>query len=288
MPYSMTAFSRTSGQTPWGEITCELRSVNHRYLEINPRLPDEVRSLEPQIRDNIAQHVKRGRVDCNIRLQQQELGAEDVNVNKDLIAKVVAVADQIRAQNSNLQPLRVADVLRWPGVVLAPQLDEDQIGTVAMECLRDAIHQLVDIRKREGERLLSTLLTKLEGAREIVKGLKTSVPNLQQQFRQRVEKRLEDARLELDPTRLEQELVIYIQKSDVSEEIDRLEAHLEELSNVFHQDQPIGRRLDFLMQELNREANTLGSKSIDTRLTQASVELKVLIEQMREQVQNLE
>ena len=288
MPYSMTAFSRTSGQTLWGEITCELRSVNHRYLEINPRLPDEVRSLEPQIRDNIAQHIKRGRVDCNIRLQQLELGAEDVKVNKDLIAKVVAVADQIRVQNNDLQPLRVADVLRWPGVVLAPQLDEDQIGTVTMGCLQDAIHQLVDIRKREGGRLLSALLSKLEGAREIVDDLKTSVPDFQQQFRQRVEKRLEDAQLELDPTRLEQELVIYIQKSDVSEEIDRLEAHLEELSNVFQQDQPIGRRLDFLMQELNREANTLGSKSIDTRLTQASVELKVLIEQMREQVQNLE
>ena len=288
MPYSMTAFSRTSGQTLWGEITCELRSVNHRYLEINPRLPDEVRSLEPQIRDNIAQHIKRGRVDCNIRLQQLELGAEDVKVNKDLIAKVVAVADQIRVQNNDLQPLRVADVLRWPGVVLAPQLDEDQIGTVTMGCLQDAIHQLVDIRKREGGRLLSALLSKLEGAREIVDDLKTSVPDFQQQFRQRVEKRLEDAQLELDPTRLEQELVIYIQKSDVSEEIDRLEVHLEELSNVFQKDQPIGRRLDFLMQELNREANTLGSKSIDTRLTQASVELKVLIEQMREQVQNLE
>ena len=288
MPYSMTAFSRTSGQTPWGEITCELRSVNHRYLEINPRLPDEVRSLEPQIRDRIAQHVKRGRVDCNIRLQQQELGAEDVNVNTDLVAKVITVADQIHARNSNLQPLRVVDVLRWPGVVLAPQLDEDQVGTVAMECLEGAIHQLVDIRKREGERLLSALLVKLEGAKEIVDGLKKSVPDWQQQFRQRVEKRLEDARVELDPSRLEQELVIYIQKSDVSEEIDRLDAHLEELSSVFQQDQPIGRRLDFLMQELNREANTLGSKSIDTRLTQASVELKVLIEQMREQVQNLE
>ncbi|MDJ0955713.1 MAG: YicC/YloC family endoribonuclease [Arenicellales bacterium] len=284
----MTAFSRTSGQTPWGEITCELRSVNHRYLEINPRLPDEVRSLEPQIRDRIAQHVKRGRVDCNIRLQQQELGAEDVNVNTDLVAKVITVADQIHAQNSNLQPLRVVDVLRWPGVVLAPQFDEDQVGTVAMECLEDAIHQLVDIRRREGERLLSALLVKLEGAREIVDGLKNAVPDWQQQFRQRVEKRLEDAQVELDPSRLEQELVIYIQKSDVSEEIDRLDAHLEELSSVFQQDQPIGRRLDFLMQELNREANTLGSKSIDTRLTQASVELKVLIEQMREQVQNLE
>ena len=288
MPYSMTAFSRASGQAPWGEITCELRSVNHRYLEINPRLPDEVRSLEPQIRDSIAQHIKRGRVDCSIRFQQLESGAEDVNVNTDLITKVIAVAEQVRAQNSNLQPLRVVDVLRWPGVVLAPQLDEDQIGTVAMECLEDAVRQLVDIRRREGERLLTTLLNKLEGAREIVDGLKTSVADWQRQFRQRVEKRLEDARVELDPTRLEQELVIYIQKSDVSEEIDRLDAHLEELSNVFHQDQPIGRRLDFLMQELNREANTLGSKSIDTRLTQASVELKVLIEQMREQVQNLE
>ena len=288
MPYSMTAFSRASGQTPWGEITCELRSVNHRYLEINPRLPDEVRSLEPQIRDSIAQHVKRGRVDCNIRLQQQELGAEDVNVNIDLIAKVIAVSEQIRAQTSHLQPLRVVDVLRWPGVVLAPQLDEDQIGTVAMECLRNALHQLVDIRKREGGRLLSVLLSKLGEAREIVDELKASVPNWQKLFRQRIEKRLEDAQVELDPTRLEQELLIYIQKSDVSEEIDRLDAHLDELSDVFHQQQPIGRRLDFLMQELNREANTLGSKSIDTRLTQASVELKVLIEQMREQVQNLE
>ena len=288
MPYSMTAFSRASGQTPWGEITCELRSVNHRYLEINPRLPDEVRSLEPQIRDSIAQHVKRGRVDCNIRLQQQELGAEDVDVNMDLIAKVIAVSEQIRAQTSQLQPLRVIDVLRWPGVVLAPQLDEDQIGTVAMACLQNALHQLVDIRKREGERLLSVLLSKLGGVREIVDELKTSVPNWQKLFRQRIEKRLEDAQVELDPTRLEQELVIYIQKSDVSEEIDRLDAHLDELSDVFHQEQPIGRRLDFLMQELNREANTLGSKSIDTRLTQASVELKVLIEQMREQVQNLE
>lgn len=288
MPFSMTAFSRTSGQTPWGEITCELRSVNHRYLEINPRLSDEVRSLEPQIRDSIAQHVKRGRVDCIIRMQQQELGAEDINVNTDLIPKVIAASDQIRAHGTDLQPLRVVDVLRWPGVVLAPQVDEDQIGSIAMQCLEKAIHDLVAIRKREGERLLSALLSRLQAAKKIVSELKTSVPEWQKLFRQRVEKRLEDARVELDPTRIEQELVVYIQKADISEEMDRLEAHLDELSNVFQQNQPIGRRLDFLMQELNREANTMGSKSVDTRLTQVSVELKVLIEQMREQVQNLE
>ena len=288
MPYSMTAFSRTSGQTPWGEITCELRSVNHRYLEINPRLPDELRSLEPEIRDRIAKYVKRGRVDCTIRLQQQEVGAEDVKLNTDLITKITAVSDQIRAQNADVAPLRVVDILKWPGVVVAPQLDEDQVGTVAIQCLKEALRELIDIRKREGERLLSALSDKLNGAKDIVSELKDSIPGWQQLFRQRIEKRLEDAQVELDPTRLEQELVIYIQKSDVTEEIDRLESHLDELSNVFQQDRPIGRRLDFLMQELNREANTLGSKSIDTRLTQASVELKVLIEQMREQVQNLE
>lgn len=288
MPYSMTAFSRTSGQTPWGEITCELRSVNHRYLEINPRLCDEVRSLEPHIRDTLSQSLKRGRVDCTIRLQQEDLWTEDIAVNTALIGKLVNISEQIRSQSVDLQPLRVVDVLRWPGVVQADQLDESQIGTVAMNCLKDSIGQLVDIRKREGDRLLQLLEVRLQEAKKIVNGLKKSVPEWQQLFRQRIEKRLAEAKVELDPTRLEQELLIYIQKADVAEEIERLDVHIDEVANVFKQKQPIGRRLDFLMQELNREANTLGSKSIDPRLTQESVELKVLIEQMREQVQNLE
>ncbi len=285
MPFSMTAFSRATGQTPWGEITCELRSVNHRYLEINPRLG----SLEPRIRDTIAKHLKRGRVDCTIRLQQQELFSGDIDVDMALIDKLVAVSQQVRDRGAgDIKPLRAADVLRWPGVVRVAQLDENQIGSVAIECLEQATKQLVEIRRREGDRLLEALLEKLQAAKNVVIELKQSIPHWQQLFRQRVEKRLAEARVNLDQDRLEQEMLIYIQKSDVTEEMDRLEVHLNEVSNVFELAQPIGRRLDFLMQELTREANTLGSKSNDTRLTQASVDLKVLIEQMREQVQNLE
>ena len=288
MPYSMTAFARATGQTPWGEITCELRSVNHRYLEINPRLAEEVRSLEPRVREAIAKYLKRGRVDCTIRLQQQELWSDDIDVDMALIDKLVAVSQQVRDRAPEIKPLRAADVLRWPGVVRVAQLDEDQIGSVAVDCLERATRQLVDIRKREGERLLEALLEKLLAAKKVVNELKQSIPQWQQLFRQRVEKRLVEAQVNLDQDRLEQEMLIYIQKSDVTEEMDRLEVHLNEVSNVFELAQPIGRRLDFLMQELTREANTLGSKSNDTRLTQASVDLKVLIEQMREQVQNLE
>jgi len=288
MPYSMTAFSRATGQTPWGEITCELRSVNHRYLEINPRLSEEVRSLEPQVRDILARGLKRGRVDCTIRLQQQESWGEDIDVDMNLIDRLVAVSEQIRDRASEIEPLRAADVLRWPGVVRAAQMDENQLGSVVMECLQRATRQLADIRKREGDKLLAALLEKLQAARAVVGTLKQSIPEWQQLFRERVEKKLVEAKVDLDPDRLEQEMLIYIQKSDVTEEMDRLEVHLNEVSKVFKLNQPIGRRLDFLMQELNREANTLGSKSNDTRLTQASVNLKVLIEQMREQVQNIE
>lgn len=284
----MTAFSRSSGQTPWGEITCELRSVNHRYLEIIPRLSDEIKSLEPHVRDTVSQRLKRGRVDCTIRLQQEDVWTEDIAVNKAIVGKLINISEQIRSQSVDLQPLRVVDILRWPGVVQAEQLNEDQIGSVAMDCLKNSIDQLVDIRKREGKRLHEFLAGRLQQAKDVVDELKTSVPEWQRLFRQRIEKRLAEARVELEPARVEQELLIYIQKSDVSEEIERLEVHMDEVANVLSQKQPIGRRLDFLMQELNREANTLGSKSIDSRLTQASVELKVLIEQMREQVQNLE
>ena len=288
MACSMTAFSRSSDQTPWGEVTCELRSVNHRYLEIIPRLCDEVRSLEPHVREIIARHLKRGRVDCTIRLQQEDVWTEDIAVNAAVISKLVHISEQIRSQSVDLQPLRVVDLLKWPGVVQAERLDEDQIGTVAINCLKNSIGQLLDIRKREGDRLLQFLEHRLQEAQKIVDELKKSLPVWQQLFRQRIEKRLAEARVELDPTRVEQELVVYIQKADVSEEIERLTVHMDEVSNVLKQNQSIGRRLDFLMQELNREANTLGAKSMDSRLSQASVELKVLIEQMREQVQNLE
>jgi len=288
MPYSMTAYSRATGQTDWGEVTCELRSVNHRYLEINPRLAEEVRRLEPRVRDTIAQHLKRGRVDCTIRLQQQDAPGGDLDVDMDLIDRLVAVSDQVRGRAGDIGPIGIADMLNWPGVVRAARVDEDQVGTVAMECLARATDQLVEIRQREGQRLLVSLREKLDSTVTVVDELRRSIPQWQDSFRQRLEKRLAEVKLDLDPSRLEQEMLIYLQKADVTEELDRLDVHLKEVSDVFEQGQAIGRRLDFLMQELNREANTLGSKSNDARLTQASVDLKVLIEQMREQVQNIE
>ena len=284
----MTAFSRTTGQTAWGEVTCELRSVNHRFLEISPRLSDEVRRLEPQVRDIIAQNLKRGRVDCTIRLQQQEMSAGKLDVDLDLVDDLVAVSGRIGERVGKVEPMGVVDMLRWPGVVRTAQVDEELIGKVALECLDGAAKQLIEIRKREGGRLAESLIEKLAAARSLAGLLRESIPQWQSSFRQRLEKRLADLKLELDPVRLEQEMLIHIQKADVTEELDRLDVHLQEVSDVLRQNQPVGRRLDFLMQELNREANTLGSKANDARLAQASVDLKVLIEQMREQVQNIE
>jgi uncharacterized protein (TIGR00255 family) len=284
----MTAFARTTGQTAWGEVTCELRSVNHRYLEVNPRLSDEVRRLEPQVRDVIARHLSRGRVDCNIRLQQQDVPTGNLDVDMDLMDELIGVAGRVAERVADIEPLGVADLLRWPGVVRAARVDEELIEKVSMDCLERAVKHLVEIRQREGGRLLESLRQKLDAAKTLVSELRRSIPSWQHAFRQRVEARLAEARLDLDPSRLEQEMLFYVQKADVTEELDRLEVHLGEVSEVFGQTQPVGRRLDFMMQELNREANTLGSKSNDARLTQATVDLKVLIEQMREQVQNIE
>jgi uncharacterized protein (TIGR00255 family) len=221
-------------------------------------------------------------------LQQQEMSTGNLDIDLDLVNDLVAVSGRIGERIGKVEPMGVADMLRWPGVVRTAKVDEELIGKVAMECLETAAKQLVEIRKREGGRLAESLLEKLAAARSLVTDLRESIPQWQSSFRQRVEKRLAEAKLDLDPARLEQEMLIYVQKADVMEELDRLEVHLEEVSDVFGQNQPIGRRLDFLMQELNREANTLGSKASDARQAQASVDLKVLIEQMREQVQNIE
>ena len=288
MPFSMTAFSRATGQTAWGEITCELRSVNHRFLEISPRLSDEVRRLEPQVRDTITRNLKRGRVDCTIRLQQQEMPTGSLDVDMDLVDDIIAMSSRISERVGRVEPIGVADVLQWPGVVRTTRVDEDIVGKAAMDTLERAVSQLVQIRRREGDRLVESMLEKLDATRDLVAGLRESIPQWQSAFRERLEKRLAEARLELDPSRLEQEMLLYVQKADVMEELDRLDVHIREVADVFGQAQPVGRRLDFLMQELNREANTLGSKANDPRLTQASVDLKVLIEQMREQVQNIE
>lgn len=288
MTNSMTAFARETSSTEWGAVTCELRSVNHRYLEINPRLSEELRQLEPRIREAVSGRIKRGRVDCYLKLQVHENAQDDFVVDDQLLTRVAKLGGDTLKQFPHLAPLPVSEVLRWPGVVQVRGVDSQELIDTAMGLVNRALDRIGSDRAREGERLKSTIEERLDEATELVEGLKARLPELTRQFRQRIADKLEDAGAKLDPERVEQELVLYIQKSDATEEIDRLHIHLDEVREVLAATGSVGRRLDFLMQELNREANTLGSKSFDMQLTQASVDLKVLIEQMREQIQNIE
>ncbi|MDZ7840024.1 MAG: YicC/YloC family endoribonuclease [Gammaproteobacteria bacterium] len=288
MANSMTAFSRETSSAEWGTITCELRSVNHRYLEINPRLSDELRQLEPRIRDAVSARVKRGRVDCYIKLQSHETTRDDFVVDRELLARVAKMGGDTLKQYPHLAPLPVSEVLGWPGVVQVRGVDSEALAESAMELVNRALDRIETDRAREGARLKTTIEARLRESAALVENLKARVPELTQAFRDRIMEKLQDASEKLDPDRVEQELVIYVQKSDATEEIDRLQIHLDEVREVLAADGAIGRRLDFLMQELNREANTLGAKSFDMALTQTAVDLKVLIEQMREQIQNIE
>jgi uncharacterized protein (TIGR00255 family) len=284
----MTAFAQARDNTECGEISCELRTVNHRYLEISPRLPEELRQFEPGIRDLLAKRIKRGRVDCTMRLQPQATQSQQLNVNDKLVAALIRLASEVRQQGEDVEPIRVVDILRWPGVLQTPEVDSEQLQAAVIDVVSNALQDVVDTRAREGARLANLVQERVSAAQALVNRVKEVLPDVNQTFRQRLEERLSEVREQLDPNRVEQEIVLFLQKIDVSEELDRLEIHLGEIQSVLSTDKPIGRRLDFLMQELHREANTLGAKSVDASVTQASVELKVLIEQMREQVQNIE
>lgn len=288
MTNSMTAFARETSSTEWGVITCELRSVNHRYLEINPRLSEELRQLEPRIREAVSGRVKRGRVDCFLRLQAHETTQDDFVVDQELLGRVAKLGGDTLKQFPHLAPLPVSEVLRWPGVVQVRGVDADVLMETAMALVNRALDTVVANRAREGERLQETVAARLEEAAALAEKLVARLPDLTRSFKERVADRIEESGARVDPERMEQELVMYVQKSDLTEEIDRLGIHLDEVRDVLYRGGPAGRRLDFLMQELNREANTLGSKAFDTELTQASLDLKVLIEQMREQIQNIE
>jgi uncharacterized protein (TIGR00255 family) len=285
---SMTAFARHEAGTPWGALTWELRSVNHRYLDIALRLPEELRSLEPRCRELINARLARGKVDGTLRFQPNEAMAGAIEMNAEQVQRLLTAADHLRSHTPDVAALRAIDVLRWPGVIKAAALDVESLGAAALEALAATLAELVATRNREGARLQEFMLARLQSMDEEVAKAKVLLPEATRLFRERLEARLKELKQQLDPVRLEQEIVLFAQKADVTEEIDRLTAHFAEIRRVFAQPGPAGRRLDFLMQELNREANTLSSKSTDTRLTNVAVELKVLIEQMREQVQNIE
>ena len=285
---SMTAFSRQEGSTENGHLVWEIRSVNHRFSEVSLRLPEDARSLEPTIRELIAKRVTRGKVDAALRYQIQISEEQPLVIDKALTNKLAHATREIDQILYNAAPISALEVLRWPGVLKAPEPSTEQLAADILALLDAALDELLETRAREGEKLKAVIEARCQAIDEQVKIVETRLPEIQQMMRERLEKRLAEIVGELDPARIEQEIVLLANKSDVNEEIERLKAHIGEIRRVLEQDEPVGRRLDFLMQELNREANTLGSKSIHVDTTNVSVELKVLIEQMREQIQNIE
>lgn len=288
MTLSMTAFSRQEAATAWGGLAWELRSVNHRYLEIAFRLPEELRSIEMRARELIGQKLSRGKIDATLRFQAQEVQTGPFEIDENQLKRLFAAADRVHELANGVEPMAVIDCLRWPGVVKTAPLDLEGLANAATALLAKALDELVAVRAREGARLRELMLARVVSMEEAVAGVRTIAPDIQRQYRDRLTARLAEVRQTLDPTRLEQEMVLFAQRTDVAEELDRLTTHLAEVRRVLQGGGQIGRRLDFLSQELNREANTLASKSADIRQTNAAVELKVLIEQVREQVQNIE
>lgn len=288
MVKSMTAFTRVEHSDELGSITLELRSVNHRFLDLSLRMPEELRSQEQAIRELVSKRVARGKTDINIRFQRNEGEAGSLVINDELVKKISHASREIDLLLYNPSPVNSMDVLRWPGVLQAEELDREQLSEALMSLLNSALDDFIAAREREGAKLAKIIEQRCEAMGQVVAEVSKLMPEILARWREKLLNRLQEARLELDENRVEQEIVMLAQKTDVDEELDRLNVHLDEVRRVLKEKKPIGRRLDFLMQELNREANTLGSKSIDTATTQASVELKVLIEQMREQVQNIE
>ena len=287
MIHSMTAFARREADTPWGALTWELRSVNHRYLDLSMRLPEELRVLEPRVREFMQARLKRGKVDAGLWFTRA--AATDAALDAGQVRRLQELAASAqREAGAVLAPLRAIDVLRWPGVMQSAAIDVESLGGEALALLARALDELADTRAREGARLQELLLARLAAMEKIVAGVHAVLPEMARLYRERLEARLKEVREGLDPARLEQETVLFANRTDVAEELDRLNAHFAECRRVLNAGEQAGRRLDFLMQELNREANTLASKAADLRLTNASVELKVLIDQMREQIQNIE
>jgi uncharacterized protein (TIGR00255 family) len=285
---SMTAFARETQSGDLGELAWELRSVNHRFLEPHIRLPEELRALETAVRERLAARLQRGKVDCGLRYVPAVGAVGSLRVNRPFVTQLIAAAAEVGELLGQPSEPDALDLLRWPGALVEQERDLDAVSTAALTLLDRAIDTLLATRAREGERLAVLLRERCDRLQESVARVRVRMPLVMEGVRRRLADRLTELKAELDPQRIEQEMALLAARLDVDEEMDRLEAHVAEVRDVLRRNEPVGRRLDFLMQELNREANTLGSKSADVETTREAVEMKVLIEQMREQVQNLE
>lgn len=289
MPRSMTGFARREAKLPWGTAVWEIRSVNHRYLEPSFRLPEDFREIEPSLREAMRKNLQRGKVEASLSIQWEMGGEAEMGVNMDKVSQLARAAQQINNLiGSAAAPVSALDILRWPGVIQKQELDREALQADVLKLFELALEGLIEHRTREGAELEQLILQRLDGVSAQVIKVRARMPEILAAQREKLQVKLANLQIELDPERLEQEIVLLAQKADVDEELDRLDTHVIEVKRSLKQTDSLGRRLDFLMQELNREANTLSSKSIVSDTTQAAVELKVLIEQMREQVQNIE
>ena len=284
MTKSMTAFARSES----GHISWEIRSVNHRYLEVGIKVPDAFRSLEIGLRNKLKARLNRGKIDCQLRIGHSQASEASLSIDEKLLEDLTGALATIIPKLETVAPVNPLEVLKWPGLLSEPTEDEESIKRAVVELFDIALAQLIEMRSSEGAELRKIILEKLADLRSIVEQAATEAPIISARQRDKMISKLNDLKIEADPGRIEQELVIMAQKSDVAEELDRLNTHIEEVSATLDSTEAVGRRLDFLMQELNREANTLSSKAVATNTTIQAVELKVAIEQMREQIQNIE
>ena len=285
---SMTGFAREAAELPFGTLTCELRAVNHRYLDVQFRLPEELRPKEVELRRQIAAAVKRGKVECSLHLRRAFHASDELKLDQQLVRQISARVAELSDLLPETRALDPIDVLRWPGVVQEPEIDTEPLFTSTSELLAATLSALGEMRSNEGGRIADMLETRCAEIVDIAASVKKRMPEVMDTVRSKQRERIDNLNIDADPAQLETELALIAQKLDIDEELDRLVSHVSEIRTVVGKGEPVGRRLDFLMQELNREANTLGSKSSDTETTKAAVDLKVLIEQMREQIQNVE
>jgi uncharacterized protein (TIGR00255 family) len=286
--HSMTGFGRVEADAPDGRIEIEIRSVNHRYLDLSFRLPEGFRPLEQELRELVSANIKRGKVDVTVTFTAGKDASHTPQLNLARVDEVVTQVEAIAGRMQNPAAVSPIALMRIPGVLEEQSIDIEANLAATRDAVRDATGDLRIARASEGAKVRAMLEERCVDIEKIVAAVKQRLPEVLKEMRAKLEQRVETLSAQVDPERLEQEIAILAQKLDVAEELDRLIAHIAEVRSGFDSDQPVGRRLDFLMQELNREANTLGSKSADTETTQAAVDLKVLIEQMREQVQNVE
>ena len=286
---SMTGFARRERQGPWGTLTCEIRAVNHRYLELSLRMPEDLRALENDARQALTGALRRGKVDAGLYLRGTTAQAASIEINRPLVEQLARTATDVAGlAGGSLAAVSPLELLRWPGVIRETEKDLQPVLATALDLVRETAQELNDSRAREGARIREMLVSRCEQLQQSVAQLRARLPDIAARIRARVAERVAQLGAQVDPARLEQELVLLAYKMDFDEELDRLGSHVTETLQVLDGKEPAGRRLDFLMQELNREANTLSSKSQDADTTRTAVDMKVLIEQMREQVQNVE